>query len=401
MKKLNCIVFFSLFILTQSFSQETTRAKQMEREILLTDDADLEILSKGRKLLLASINQDSIQKAVEIQKYLDDRFRSSRVMPFWPADRELIAFWTQQYSYILKTENIEPQPNDGFGQKIIPPRDLLDLELQRKAILEKSKLLARIMSANLSDEEKQFLQLELATWIVDRSNRQHMQDSLNTLSNMFIDEFPHSNYSLFVRKYIRNVYLVSEWSYGLDFSLGYGSFKGELANYFVDYAPLAFGFEGSYRQYVLYLRAAIGVGSSAKQTFEHFGTWNKNLKLNVTIPELSFGYMLAENENFRLAPFVGVSSVMIDPPETERNIPGNNVKLYSDASLIYGVNFDLRVGSMFSPLLNWNEQSQWIIKLRFSVVPASYSGTNASFTGSTFFLTIGVGGIGRSIHRDE
>jgi hypothetical protein len=375
----------------------------MEREILMTEDTDTEILAKGRKLLLLKINQDSIQKARELMDFLDTRFQQTRVMPFWKNERELLTLWLSQYDYLLETQNLEPIEDDGYRQKIVPPRDLLGQELQEKSKMDKTKLLAKIISSNQSAEEKQFLQLLVATWVVDKSNPKKGQDSLNTEADLFLSEFPKSKYVPYVRKYIRFVYIPSVWRYGYDFSLGYIGLSGNISNRFDDATTLGMGFDIFYKQFIFFPRMAFGFGSSVKQPFSHPPgvTWNKGLSLSIMVPEITIGYLLIESDFIQMTPFAGVAAVLIAPPENERDIPGNNVKLNSNASLLYGVNIDLHLSRQSSSIFSFNEIGLWNIKVRLAMSNPSYTGTNAGFSGSCFYITVGFGGFYQPIHRDE
>ncbi len=403
MKHHNFIFLFLFLINMTALAQDTTaRGRQMERAILMTEDTDIQVLAKGRKLLLDCINQDSISKAAEVMKYLDERFAPTRVMPFWPAEREIIALWTRQYDFLLKTENLEPPPDDGFRQRIVPPRDLLAIELQQKAIREKVALLAGILSSTLSDEEKQFLEVFVATWIVDRRNPRTAQDSINTVADLFLSEYPRSRFVPYIRTYIRFVYSPSEWSYGYDLSFGTIGLREYISTLFNDATTLGLGFDVTYRKFAFYPRIAVGFGSSVKKTFDHVGTWNEGLPIEIMIPELSVGYLFVENRFIRVTPFAGIAGILIAPPETEKNKPGNDVMLNSDASFIYGLNIDLRLGAYGSPFIGpTNDYSGWIIKMRVGMTTPSYTGTNSAFSGSTFYITLGIGGTNRPIKRDE
>lgn len=403
MKRSNYFFFTILFSSILYCQDSSQRNKQTEREILMTEDTDMEVLAKGRKLLLLCINQDSIQKAVEVMDFLDTKYQFSRIMPFWRDERIIIAFWLQQYDYVLNMENLEPSLDEGYRQKIVPPRDLLGRELQEKSKLEKTKLITEIITSHRTDEEKQFLKLLLATWIVDKANPKRAQDSLNMDADLFISEFPQSNFVPYIRKYVRFVYVSSTWGYGYDISFGYAGLFGKVSDVFSNSAVIGIGFDVSYKQFVLYPRIAFGFGSSVKQAFSHPPgiTWQKNLALNIFVPELTAGYAFVENDFIRLTPFAGITGVLIAPPEREKEIPGNDVELNSNASLIYGINVDLRLGSQSSSMFNFSETGRWNIKLRLSMSNLSYTGTNAGFSGSCFYITVGFGGFNRPIHRDE
>ncbi len=406
MKIFNLYIIFFLSISGVGFAQDTTyRSKDLEHEILTTYDTELELLSKGRKLILTKINQDSLQKAAEIADYLDARFQSTQIIPFWRSEREIISLWTRKFDFLLNTENLgPPQKEVGYHQKIVPPRDLLALELQQKAVREKTKLRAGILSSHLAEDEKQFLDLLVATWVVDKSNQKKAQDSLNTLSDRFLFEHPRSRFTQFVKQHIRFVYKPSTWSYGFDLSFAYTGISGNISQYFSDAGALAIGFDISYKHFIFYPRFTMGIANKIKKSFEHpIGvTWNKDLRVQIFIPELTAGYMLVENNFIRIAPFAGVCGVLIEPPENEKSRTNSRVKLNSDASLISGVNFDLRVGKMVNPFFfSYNEKSDWTMKFRIAFINNSYSGTNTAFSGSSMYISIGIGGIGRSMIRDE
>jgi hypothetical protein len=64
------------------------------------------------------------------------------------------------------------------------------------------------------------------------------------------------------------------------------------------------------------------------------------------------------------------------------------------------LNFDWRIGTIYN-FLNFIDRGDWVLKFRISVVTPYYTGANSGFSGSALYFTAGIGGIGRSISKNE
>ncbi len=385
----------------QDTSADSARA--IEREILSRPDTDNEIVAKSREMILDRLRAGDIAKVAEVIAYLDHRFQSRQILPLWPVERFLLAYWTHQYTEILDPPLLDSLDTSVYRDQVLPPddllsRDLIDLSRSRRTVLR-----AAVLASDRSREEQAFLTIFLGYLLTERTFAAPDQP-LNDAADEFLGQYPESRYAGFVRSRIRVVFREGEWGYGFDIGGGTALPGGALGDRISDGGSLTLGLDVARREavgsvdIVGYFRLLFSLGSSVLAPFEYNGTWKRDLSLTTMVPEFSVGPVVVENRWIQVTPFAGVSGMLIAPPENERAKPGNDVSV-NLFSATGGVNIDWKIARGNLVISSPFENAYWFVRTRISYT-APLSTPDPMFRGSVIAITLSVGGFGRPIARD-
>jgi len=396
-----CALFCSSLVQCQDQRPDTLKA--IEQEILSRPDTDMEILAKSRQMISDRVRIGEAAKIADLVTYLDSKFSGKRILPLWPSERYLLSYWTRHYSYILDTERLNAVDTADYSRMIVPPRDMLYQDLCEQSLARKATLKEAIAAADLKPSDSEFLLL-FFDFLVAANPGPAVRKELNQGADAYLSHFPDSPYTGFVRQNIRFVLRESEWGFGLDLGVSSGLFSGNVKTTFEDHAALVLGFDAARRDLIAsadlitYLRIYLGVGSKVRSAFEYEGKWQKGLRLDVIIPELSVGAAVLENSFLQVAPFAGISGILVSPPEEDRTIAGNDVNL-DMFSYSFGLNVDWKIAKSSIPVLSESENSYWSVRTRITYT-APFSAPQPMFQGSIVALTMSVGMFGRPVIRD-
>ncbi|MHB1049460.1 MAG: hypothetical protein ACYC09_05205 [Bacteroidota bacterium] len=393
------VLFFSLF--TAAFSQDDT-LKNLERQILSSEDTDAELLAKSRRSVLSAIQNGDIAKAREVFQFTQVRFDPRRVTVWWDRERLLIFYWLGEFESALA----EIRNPDTFGERrysntITPPDDLFFYDLKELTHAKKSVLRQSIRSGVLRSDEADFLYLFLdfitGKRTDSREDSERQQNQLNAAADEFLKDHGDSPYAAFVRNHIRYVIVTSPYGYGFSVGLGQSSPTGDATSLFGNAFALAMEFDAAYNAFAAYAHLSLGAGSKTNRAFTYDGNWIKGLPINITAGDLSVGYAVYDFNGFRIVPTVGIGGYDFTPPETERTKPGNDVSMSVFASVLT-LHIDVPVTASESPLVGYQEQSYWMIRAGISHY---FSHSSSSLQqGGLFLFTLSFGGFGRPLERD-
>lgn len=393
------IVFFS--VITIAFSQTDT-LKNLEKEILSTEDTDAILLAKTRRRLLTALQNGDIAKAREIFTFSQTRFDPRRVTVWWERERLLIHFWIGDFKSLLD----EIRNQDAFGDRrnrntITPSDDLFFDDLSSLTRMKYTDIRRVIRSSDVRKDEIDFLELFLDFITIRRSETREESDrqqkQLNAAADEFLKDHADSPYAAFVRNNIRFVIATSPFGYGFAFGLGQSLPTGAATSLFGNAIAFAMEFDMAYNAYAGYVHLSIGAGSKTNRALMYDGTWNKGLPINITAGDFSVGYALYDFNGFRIVPTVGIGGYDFSPPENERNKPGNDVSMSVFASVLT-LHIDVPVSVSETPIVGFQEQAHWMVRAAVSHYFSHSS--NPLSHGGLFLFTLSFGGFGRPLERD-
>jgi chaperonin GroES len=212
-----------LFLPLLSFSQSYD---SIEEEIISARPSKYELVFKARFLLIEAL-ENSDKKA--IQKFGSYLIRTHRLSnnPNLGADEIILLYFVNSdFENILSSIKSNPSVNYSF-------RYHLTTELRIKLInylkANQSFFVSKIFLSHLKEDEKQFLKLYFD---FELSNTEFMVE-VKTLSNNsakdFIEKFPQSPYTYYIRKFILVEKERMDWQLGMNLRLGWGIYSGDLA----------------------------------------------------------------------------------------------------------------------------------------------------------------------------
>ncbi len=401
MKQILLIIITFVCIVSNSFGQTDS----LKNEILNYDDSTTMTINKGRKLLLDNFLKNDKVKVQKLLFYLTKNIENEDYLALYPIENGLINYWLGQYSLI--DSNSLLYSNEYFknnDKKLKPRHDLLFDKIKTYMKVHEEEQINQIEIANLTEENKMFLKINLTFFLSNFNRNEPFQDTLNNLTTNFLTKYPNSKYGSYIKEQIRWAFKPKNFGYGLDFFTGYGVFTKTLSNQFQNNIPLGVGFEFSFKRVALYLRDYIGYSHTKQDLTFPSATWSNGKEARVYLPELSVGYLLTSSDKIKLIPFLGISSTDISPTSQDQK----NIQGYSDigwkftTTYTVGLNVDMRISKLLiTSLKNGGiEKGFYLLKFRYAYNAPQFQKKYAGLDGSMHYLTVGIGLYGKRYKRD-
>lgn len=389
MKKLllllcSCMVFFST-----ATGQSNSGSPDYSRS---------EDIIKTRRLLLDRLiadNRIGITLEKERLLSLDDE----DYIAIYPAEFWLLSYWTNDYTSILRTI----QGMDSLKEnktRIPPPRDYLGTKLVEKVTRQQDSLLKEITLANLPEEQKAFLIMHLKSLL---SSAPDQQATLNKLADQFIASYPESNYTPFIKSYIRYKYALSANGGAVSFHSGQFRFGGALTGYYKHLTAFGLTFDMVRNNWLGQFNLAVGSGrTKTTMPLSNGGTWPTGSKVTGGYVMLTVGKYIARNNLLGVAPVAGVGIFGIDPDENTKEHPelkGAGIRTSIAGSV--GVIGDVQLKKMDPAKQRYPSPGVQVpfIRIGYEYIASPLKGKWISYSGSVHKLTLGIGIMGRRVNR--
>ncbi len=332
--------------------------KAIEQQILAQPEGDISVLAKSRRALLQAIQNRDIATAKNILHYIDYRFDRRRIVPLYPGEEILAAYWTKEYDRIFARVSDDMHGREEAPERLYPQNDLMFDNLRLEADGARGELMSGVEASGLTPEKRDFLELLFDDVMgpADDSaeSRASFQSALNRKADEFLANHRDSEFSPYVREKIRYVIASSPWGWGYEVGAGYLALPSSINQYMKDFGLLTLSVEGAYNQAYGCLRFDIGAANHLKRGFTYNGDWNDDLQVMHISALLAGGEMIPLGNSLTVTPTVGIGVLDFSPPEEVRNQEGNDVSL-TLAVLAFGVNCDIPLGGDHaSPFLRLN-----------------------------------------------
>ncbi len=386
------IVFFSL-LTNITFSQ----VDSIQQVIINQPTSKTELISKGRALLLEKFLNANINEVKKIKDYLINEVENDDYVSFYPVEYWTLLYWTKEYNDLLnRISNYDSINIANFRKKIKPQFDYLLPKVKEKSRDSLDRLLKDIQASNRDELDKDFLELNLYMLLIPYENQEKHQDSLNIMSDHFLQKHKNSKYENFTRKYIRHKRIDSKWGFSYEFYTGYGAFTGELTNSFKNNIPFGVAFDVSYGKFNLYLRNYIGSSHTKVDIPYNTGIWKKDSQVRVFFPEASLGYILVDNNSLKVAPFFGISGTIIAPTEHDTDLyAGLDDAERSTIGYTTGINLDIKLKKRKTKF----ENSFSFLRIRYAYTHNYFDAS--SYMGNMHSITLGFGQFARFTKLDK
>ncbi len=393
MRKLLFTVIITV-ITFQAFSQVDSTKMQ----ILNYEESKSVIISKGRSLLLDIFIENDMVRVKEIKNYLIEKGEDDNYIALYPAEYWLILYWTCEFEEL--TNNIIKYDSTkiaSYYTKIPPSQDMLSSKLLNKSRENVQTITNWIQNANISNEKKDFLQLNFESLIMVNES---FQDNLNSQADNFLKAYPQTEYKDFTQKHIIFKLVPKNWGMAFEFFSGYSVFTGTLNKSYTSNVPIGVAFDICYKRFELYLRDYIGFNSTKKDIDYSNGVYSKGSSTMVFIPEASLGFAVLENDRFKIAPFAGIGGLLISPP-SGKTVKEPELDEVSISAFTYnlGVSYDIKFskkGYSFRP-----KSSYGFLRVRYGYNIPNFSKKYDGVSGATHYVTVGIGGFSRGLKRTK
>lgn len=368
-------------------------------EILEIKETRTDVIKKGRQLIINNLEVGNFDKVQELVTYLNKEAGNS-YMAFTEFEMWMLLYVTGNYSDLPEKFLASHKRENSFDAKMEPPKDNLAKILVNEAYNTKNIIIGNLYESELSDIDKDFLQLVFNSFYTDEQNINYQQEDLNADADRFLSSYPDSKYESFVRNEIRYVFKTSDWAFGFELFTGNARLSGGLQQNFKNSAMLGVGFDVGYRNWMSYWRINMGFSNVKADSIKVDNIpWFSGNRADLLVPELSLGYKVLNNEKCEVVPFVGIGGTSFTPSEAAINKDPvlADLSLGPKINYLLGVNVDIKFAQNRATELG--ETGNGYVRLRYTYNLANLHKENPMFSGNVHLITIGFGGIGRSIRR--
>ena len=374
----------------------------IRQEILGQSPSKLEILSKGRRLLLENLQKGDLFKVMEIKDVLISEADNNVNEVFFPGEYTLILYRTEEYSDLLAYIKSDAGNVEDFRSErmldMLASTDQLYKNISLKSAESYEVIIHFLDESELAEVEKDFLELHLY-WMLFGPNSAKETEALadlNDRADVFLEKYPNSEFEQYVRNNIRFKLGLNDWGIGYEVGMGYIGTQGEMANQFKDGFLLRTAIEGTYKKTVLSLNINIG-GTSTKVDFPYRETyWPRESAAVMMDIDPSLGYRLLEVKKFSFTPFIGFGAINLSPGAQEINEDTSLAKLnYTAQNYLAGMNFTFDLGNKNMPYYNGGN----FLNLRYTFVKPQYNGRKGIESGHIHWVTLGWGIYSRAVRR--
>ncbi len=385
-------------------------------QILSMQPSDLEIISKGRSLIVEQLKKGDLVAVKEVKDYLaGEMFNPYRV--FVPAEYWLLCFWTEDFAELLhEAEDYAsgPEWRQGVYWKVperfdvtpmlnmIVQSDRLSEELGRKSAEAYIPLAVSVDNAELNAEEKEFLKLLLHSLLFtsDSVYDEEGMEEVNAKATAFLDNYKDSRYENYTRRYIRYRFRPSDWGLGSEFFLGYNMFTDGLSNHFTNRVVGGFACDISYKK----LTASVRVNFSGTKTLQEITrrgiTWPKDVNGYMIGSDLAFHYPVFQSRNLLISPVAGIGGMGIGPSFEQVKEEYPELKDFKElSSFNYLVGLDIKVNA-WNNEIDLSRYGGGYVGLRYTYYIPNLGERHELQRGNMHAITLTVGGFGHQRKRD-
>ena len=394
---LTSFIFFLCLVPITGQTNDTIR-----QEILDQSSSKVEILSKGRKLLLDNLEKGDLFKVMEIKNELIREVDSKPNEVFFSGEYKLILYWTEEYGDLLAYIKSDISKTDDQMAKPLLNMHATSDQLYKNISLKSAESYDVIVhfldDAQLTDVEKDFLELHLY-WMLFGPNSTKETEALtqmNDLAEDFLEKYPNSEFEQFTRNNIRYKLELNNWGIGYEVGMGYIGTQGGLATQFKDGFIIRTAVDASYKKMILSLNINVGA-TSTKVDFPYRETqWPKGSAAMMTDIDLSIGYRVLEVKKLSFIPFVGFGAINLSPGAQEIDEDYSLAKLnYTAQNYLAGMNCTFDLGDKDNPFYSGGN----FLNLRYTFVKPQYNGRKGIESGNMHWVTLGWGIYARPVKR--
>jgi len=405
------LILFLSFIVGNQFTA-SAQISDIESEIR-SHESEKELLIKGRYMLLDSLESGRTEKAGEVLDYLMGL--SEDLLPFLPDEYFLILYWLNDYDNLydeLQTYLLNDGAEvDGIWQ--LEPTDLILPQLRRWTQNHEDQLRKKIDEHLEPGEKRNFLHLYLSQ-LLNRNNysvESEWQKSLNADATEFLNKYPNSKWTRFVKNNIRYRYELSTWFLGFNFGGGYNGLTKDLKNRYGNSGSMDFELFFGYNRlglaldaHIAFLRNKMAESFTFEDGFEV--TWPEDAAARFYRFSLNAFSHIKLSNDFYAVPIAGIGLSSIGPTEEDmEDFPELEVfktGYFETFNIGMGLQWRFKKNiEQYSSVFTgqYREQSNWYLQLRYVFSEPQFQRKLAGFEGQYHTVTLSIGGFGRGYRR--
>lgn len=350
-------------------------------------------MSNKRKILLDNFLNGKIDIVKEVMFYFREEINNDKYITLLTDEKCLLYFWTKEYNLLLLELKI---PDNicyhwqGYSPIIVYKKDNLYKEIEKRTIENYNEIEQQILSSKLTNEQKDFLILNLQSLIIEGDQKFISPKSLNKKSIEFLNNYPETIYENII-KYRKFTNIPSDWSYAANGFLGFGINNNELKKYFTNSFLYGCLVDINYKDFSFYLNTLQGKCKTKQNiNYDTIAIWEKNSKAYFGMLEFSLGYSVFKDRYFKLAPFAGVSTMSFNQGDySQENF---YTKLAYTTTYTFGLNADINI-KIFSKnsFVSLYDKEKTFIRLRLAYNKPQFHKRYNKYDGDVIYLGVGFG----------
>ena len=392
---LSLFIFFLCLVPIVGQTNDTTQLDAVEQT-----PSKLEILSKGRSQILEALDKGDLNNMREVKDDLIHAVDNKIIEAFSIREYLITLYWTEEYADLLSytqrnTENIDEQ-SVGETLKTLALTDELYKTISDESVESYDMLVSFIYEAQLSNEEKEFLELHLY-WLLfgpKSISKTATLAEMHQLADSFSKEYPNNQFKRYIHHNIRFKMGIDDWGLGYEIAVGYVGMQGDMAKQFKDGALFRLSLHGSYKRTILSLNFSAG-GNTTKVDFPYRDTeWLSGSQAILMNIDLTAGYRIVDIKRVSITPFLGVGAINFSPTTEDIENDYTLEKLsFTAHNYLAGINCTFNFKKK-SPHFDGNS----FINLRYTFSMPQYNGRKGIESGNMHWLTLGWGMSGTSFN---
>jgi hypothetical protein len=278
--------------------------------------------------------------------------------------------------------------------------DMFYFRLKELSLKYEPKLKGQLDISFLGEETKDLLLMHLEWLYIEDRNDVFAQDYVNALADAFLDSYPNSLYTNFVKEHIRYRLKVKNVAVAYDFFGGFGLFTGNLRNNYTNSFVFGNGFDICYKKYELHLRNHIAFNKTKQDLSYSLGILESGTRTMVFLPEAALGYAVYDKKYFKLSPFAGIAAMDIGPTGSDLEATPELEKLNLDYTRTYTLGFQFDIKLVPKKVPNYSPVGSYaFIRVRYAYSMPNFERKYDGMSGNMHYLTISLGMMDRALKR--
>ncbi len=399
-----------LFVLNGVCVAQDSLNKVMQVQKAPLNKYQYELDQRYRLILIEKLAQNDVIKLQIELNYIITREKQKKTT-YLSIEEKIPLFYITNQIDSIHTIAFHKQLEKGFYPNYESdfraadnPINLLNYKLRIYLHTHLAIIQEHIKQAKLTEEEKDFhlLNLEYFTYSsrnIVRAKYTNDQKEVNKIANTFLQKYPLSIYNPYIKKCIRNEYVLSNWASAGSFCVGYNTFTQNLGQKFSDMGYFGFAYEHYYKKIFISISLNTYIWGEVKENINYNSgaIWQKNASAKMGDVPLVAGFILFDTDRIRVLPFAGISLSGIYPGDKESKVSPNNKAVSIDSwnSMVVGLNFDYKLFA--GKDVDNDYYGAW--RIRMAYTQPNFSSYSPNFNGQMYAISLGFFIFDRNIKR--
>jgi len=311
--------------------------------------SQLEIINRSRRMIIDKFQEGDIKTVEEITNYLLNDKSFEGYIPLHFSERFLILLWTREYTELFRQirivdsiNNIQLQDPKNLDEKIFgmwaryiyPAKDFLYDTLKSKSRNSANYLRNEFNKAPLTRQEKDLLEMVLIRFSNEHSAE--LQDSLSTLAEAYIQNYPGDITLPYVRQVFR-VRFIDRKIGSFSFLFGTATPTAPMSENFSD--MFGFSMDGKFyaNRSIIFANILVGLAKNRNRIEENNYYLPAGSSSSLVRLGAGYGYDLFDGEKFSLYPKIDFGYTWFGPDSSKQK----SLEMFDRSSFSYSPGFIL------------------------------------------------------------